>query len=270
VHRHRRASVRSVATRTHVRSSFFIASMVDVNRTCALVLMRRRSRLSPRVTAAAATTTTQRIVIDMAARRTDTRDKMIRSAVRLFQRQGYVGTTMLQVVEDSGASRGSIYFHFRGGKEELGREVLDRSRQDVVELAHRCAERATDASETVLHLADTLADGMRNSGFLEGCPVATMALEMTPACEELRAACDGYFLEWQRALSLHFLDAGMPRARAQVLASVAVSTLEGALILARTSLSTRPLDVAGTELSALVSASLPLGRGRSPKSSEAA
>jgi TetR/AcrR family transcriptional regulator, lmrAB and yxaGH operons repressor len=209
-------------------------------------------------------------VTDMAARRTDTRDKMIRSAVRLFQRHGYVGTTMLQVVEDSGASRGSIYFHFRGGKEELAREVLDRSRRDVVKLAHRCAERATDPSETVLRLADVLADGMRNSGFIEGSPAATMALEMTPACEVLRAACDGYFVEWQRALSHHFLDAGMPRARAKVLASVAVSTLEGALILARTSLSTTPLDLAGTELSALVSASLPLGRGRSPKSSEAA
>jgi TetR/AcrR family transcriptional regulator, lmrAB and yxaGH operons repressor len=194
----------------------------------------------------------------MAAPRNDTRDKMIRSAARLFQRQGYLGTGLVQVVEECGAPRGSIYFHFRGGKEELGLEVIDLWEHGTVHLVHRCAEKAkNDPAEMVVLLAKSLADTMQRSGYVQGCPVSTTALEMTPASETLRVACDHLFVEWQGALCGHFVQAGLSEDRAGALASITVSALEGALILSRTSLSTKPLEVVGQEMSSLVTASLP-------------
>lgn len=183
---------------------------------------------------------------------------MIRSAARLFQRQGYLGTGLVQVVEECGAPRGSIYFHFRGGKEELGLEVIDLWEHGTVNLVHKCAEKAKgDPAEMVVNLAKSLGDTMQRSGFVQGCPVSTTALEMTPASETLRVACDHLFVEWQGALQGHFVQAGLSEERATALASITVSALEGALILTRTSLSTRPLEIVGQEMSALVTASLP-------------
>jgi TetR/AcrR family transcriptional repressor of lmrAB and yxaGH operons len=213
------------------------------------------------------------IIRGMAAPRNDTRDKMIRSAARLFQRQGYLGTGLVQVVEECGAPRGSIYFHFRGGKEELGLEVIDLWEHGTVKLVHRCAEKAgNDPAAMVVLLAQSLADTMQRSGFVQGCPVSTTALEMTPASDTLRVACDHLFVEWQGALRDHFAKAGLPEDRAASLASITVSALEGALILTRTSLSTRPLEIVGQEMASLVSSSLPTpsSRKRRPRASAAA
>jgi AcrR family transcriptional regulator len=49
----------------------------------------------------------------------DSRNRMIQSAALLFREHGYSGTGFRDVIEHSGAPRGSIYHHFPGGKEEL-------------------------------------------------------------------------------------------------------------------------------------------------------
>ena len=198
----------------------------------------------------------------MAARRTDTRDRMIKSAARLLQRQGFVGTGMMQVVEEASASRGSVYFHFKGGKEELALEVLGLRRRELSTLVRRCHGSRVDAPLTVRRLARAFADGMSRSGFVEGCPVATIAVETAASHESLRQECDGYFVAWQSALARHFVHAGMSTTRAEAMATMTVSILEGALVLCRTSLSTAPLEIAAAELASLVGAELLAGETR--------
>lgn len=198
----------------------------------------------------------------MAAPRRDTRDRMIRSAALVFQRQGFVGAGLRDILLESGAPRGSFYFHFPGGKEELGVEVAGYWRQNIVDLVERCATRAGDAGEFVALSARALANAMERSGFVEGCPVAVTALETTPESEPLRVACDDMLLGWQQALRRHLLAGQVDEERASSLATVAVSMLEGALILSRTSLSTEPLVIAGDELADLVRAAVPTSRPR--------
>lgn len=181
---------------------------------------------------------------------------MIRSAARLFQRQGYLGTGLVQVVEECGAPRGSIYFHFRGGKEELALAVIEYWARGTIDLVHRCARNANDAAGMITLLAESFAATLERSGFVQGCAVATTALEMSPASDRLRAASDRLFVEWQAALRDHLVTAGLPGDRAEPLGNLIVSTMEGALILARTARDTRPLYLAGQELAAVVMASL--------------
>src|ERR1700741_2509808 len=56
-------------------------------------------------------------------RKTDSKERVVAAARRLFRERGYVGTALSDVVSESAAPRGSIYFHFPGGKEELATEV---------------------------------------------------------------------------------------------------------------------------------------------------
>lgn len=179
---------------------------------------------------------------------------MIRSAARVFQRQGFVGAGLRDIMEEAQAPRGSFYFHFPGGKEELGVEAATFWRDNIVSLTDRCAARAQDAAEFVSLSARALATAMERSGFVEGCPVAVTALEMAHTSEPLRNACDGMLEGWQEALCRHLRAGGLEENRASSVATLAVSMLEGALILSRTSLSPKPLLVAGEELSALVRA----------------
>src|SRR5918999_2590410 len=55
--------------------------------------------------------------------RTDTRERMIRSAAVLFRQRGVEGTAFSDVLAHSGAPRGSIYHHFPGGKAQLAEEA---------------------------------------------------------------------------------------------------------------------------------------------------
>jgi len=198
----------------------------------------------------------------MAAPRRDTRDRMIRSAARVFQRQGFVGAGLRDILEEAQAPRGSFYFHFPGGKEELGVEAAAFWRDNIVSLTDRCAARAQDAAEFVSLSARALATAMERSGFVEGCPVAVTALEMAHASEPLRNACDAMLQGWQEALRRHLLAAGLDDNRASSLATLGVSMLEGALIVSRTGLSAKPLLVAGEELSALVRVAASTSRPR--------
>jgi TetR/AcrR family transcriptional regulator, lmrAB and yxaGH operons repressor len=187
---------------------------------------------------------------------------MIRSAAHLFQRHGFLGTGLRDIVEDCGAPRGSIYFHFPDGKEALGAEAVEFWERATVKLVDRCAESAKDPAHLVGICAQALAHSMQRSGFVDGCPVAVTALEMTPGSETLRVACDAMFLGWQDALRRHFCAGGLSEERATSLASATVSILEGALILSRASMSTTPLEIAGQELASLVRGALPQDRAR--------
>ena len=60
-------------------------------------------------------------------RRTDTRQRMLDTAADLFQSQGYHATGLTQLTTAGGAPKGSLYFHFPGGKEQLAAEAVQLS-----------------------------------------------------------------------------------------------------------------------------------------------
>src|ERR1700754_4254703 len=72
-------------------------------------------------------------------KRSDSKDRMIAAARRLFRQHGYFGTALSDVVAESSAPRGSLYFHFPGGKEELATEVALVHSADAIAHINRAA-----------------------------------------------------------------------------------------------------------------------------------
>src|SRR5215472_2859245 len=137
-------------------------------------------------------------------RRTDSRAKMIAAAAELFRRRGYHATTFSDVVADSGAPRGSTYFHFPGGKAELAREAIARAGDELEEIVDQAARGAGDPASLVRALAQILAGRLERSGYQAGCAIATMVLELDPGDEEFSAAFDSVFARWRAALVTRF------------------------------------------------------------------
>src|SRR5260370_953778 len=61
----------------------------------------------------------------------ETKEKMVAAAADLFRRQGYHATAFSEIVAESGAPRGAIYFHFPGGKEGPAARALEPMRTSV-------------------------------------------------------------------------------------------------------------------------------------------
>src|SRR5260221_2590591 len=160
-------------------------------------------------------------------RRTDSRSRMIHAASELFRQRGYHATTFSDVVRESGAPRGSTYFHFPGGKQELAREAIARAGDEVEELVDEAARHADDPGSLVRALAQILAGRFESSGYQSGCAIATMVLEIAPGDEDFSADFDRVFARWRAALVTHFVPLAVTPDPAQVLAGLTTSTLNG-------------------------------------------
>jgi TetR/AcrR family transcriptional regulator, lmrAB and yxaGH operons repressor len=57
----------------------------------------------------------------------DVRDRMIDGAIRLLAQQGLQATSFAEVLQLTGAPRGSVYHHFPGGKDQLVSAAVDRA-----------------------------------------------------------------------------------------------------------------------------------------------
>ncbi len=184
-------------------------------------------------------------------RRTDSRSKMIHAAAELFRQRGYHATTVSDVVRESGAPRGSTYFHFPGGKAELAREAIARAGDEVEEMTGEAARHADDPASLVRAMAQILTSRLERSGYQSGCAIATMVLELAPRDEAFSAGFDSVFARWRAALVTRFEALGIAPGRAAALADLTISAFEGAAVLSRAARSTDPFT---TTTEALISA----------------
>jgi TetR/AcrR family transcriptional repressor of lmrAB and yxaGH operons len=180
------------------------------------------------------------------------RDTFVRATARLLRRQGYAATGLNEIVADSGAPRGSLYFHFPGGKQELATIAMERAGAQLAASMNALLGASADLGEALAHLIDALASGLEGSGYADGCPIATVALEAACDCEPIREAAVVAFDSWLAALRARLLAAGMDREAAARRATLVLAAIEGALILARARRSVQPLiDVRDELLAAL-------------------
>lgn len=171
------------------------------------------------------------------------RDRMVVSAALLIRERGAHATAISDVLEHSGAPRGSAYHYFPGGRTQLLCEAVDYAGDHVAAII-------ADAASG-LDLIDTLIDKFRqqllDSDFRAGCPIVAVCVEageqdaerMAPVVERAAAAFD----RWTDLIAQRFIADGVARERAGELAVLATTALEGAILLARVRRDLMPLDV---------------------------
>src|SRR3954454_8020153 len=174
----------------------------------------------------------------------------------LFQRQGYNGTGVKQIVADAWGPFGSLYHFFPGGKEELGAEVIRWSGAQYGQLIDLVFEPAPDVVTAVELFFAGAADTLRETDYADACPIATVALEVASSSEPLREATAHVFESWIEKTAAYFVAAGVPEARGEEVAIALLELLEGPFLLCRAGRSTRPLDGAGATAVAVVRGAL--------------
>jgi TetR/AcrR family transcriptional repressor of lmrAB and yxaGH operons len=185
----------------------------------------------------------------------DTREHLIETTAGLVHRRGFHGTSLNEILLESGAPRGSLYYHFPGGKEEL---VLEATRQGVASVTQLLKEVLTgspDLADAVRAFVEAAAHVLRDSRFVFGCPVAPIVLD-SPESSALAEGCQEALEEWQQVLVEGLGSGGIERGRAESLATVVVCALEGGLILARARRDIAPLDAIAEELASMVQSAL--------------
>jgi TetR/AcrR family transcriptional repressor of lmrAB and yxaGH operons len=95
---------------------------------------------------------------------------------------------------------------------------------------------------------------MQKSGFRNGCPIMTVLLELAPRERAVTEAGRKAYAARLAILSRELVEDGFVKARADALAVLCTSALQGALIQARVERSGRPIEVTAAELARLLEA----------------
>lgn len=175
---------------------------------------------------------------------TDTRQRMVETAVRLFRTQGYAATSWRGLVAEAGTPWGSVQHHFPGGKQELAVAALGTASDVVLQAIALGFERHATAGEAVAWWFGRAQRVLERSGYEQGCPIGMLALGSgDPVVAE---ASREALTRWRTALSARLAEHGY--ADPDTLALTLLTTLQGALVLAKGLRSSEPLELAARQV----------------------
>jgi AcrR family transcriptional regulator len=178
------------------------------------------------------------------------RERMVFSAAQLIRRQGVSATGVREVVAHAGAPRGSVQHYFPDGKEQLVNEAVDWAGRYAGSRIDRFLSRMARPTPARLFAAmvGQWVDEYRAEGFAAGCPIAAATVDCAEVAESTRAQVAAALETWRAPIAAALRGMGVPARKAPSVATVMLSALEGAIILARAERDVRPLTTVAREL----------------------
>ena len=192
----------------------------------------------------------------------DTRTRILATTALLLGQRGYHGTSLNDILSASGAPRGSLYFHFPGGKDQL---VIEVTRDSVDKVTQRLGEALAaerDPAVAVHHIYQAVGHMLEENQFTLGCPIAPVVLDSPADVPELAELCRSAFEQWIGLLQQAFVRARVPERRAHALALLVESSLEGLMVIARATHDRAPLQAVADEVAALIEGAVLAGEVR--------
>ncbi|MCU1467120.1 MAG: transcriptional regulator [Actinomycetia bacterium] len=166
-----------------------------------------------------------------------TRQRIVELAAPVFNRQGYAGASLRDLIGATGLEKGGIYNHF-GSKEQLALEAYDYAMSRVTESLARSQDGSTDAVERLTRMIQAFARNARRPSIDGGCPMMNTAIEADDTNSELRDRARASMTLWHRLVGRIVKDGKadgtlVADVDPYALASTITASLEGALMLAR-------------------------------------
>ncbi|MFJ6728871.1 TetR/AcrR family transcriptional regulator [Streptomyces sp. NPDC091281] len=188
---------------------------------------------------------------------------MVFSAAQLLRRGGVAAAGMREVAAHARAPRGSLQHYFPGGKDQLVEEAVAWAGRYAGNRVDRFLAALPEPTPAGLfaEMVRQWTDEYAAEGFAGGCPVAAATVDRAATTDTTRRAAADAFAAWTGAVARALTGMGVPAERSASLALLMISTLEGALVVARAEHDVRALTVAARELGPLLDATV-TGPGR--------
>jgi TetR/AcrR family transcriptional repressor of lmrAB and yxaGH operons len=183
-----------------------------------------------------------------------TRERMVQATCELLEAQGYHATGLNEILQRSDTPRGSLYYYFPDGKEELAVEAVERQGKFIEARLREDMAAFANAGDAVRALFYKLANFAISTHCHALGPITAVALESSATNERLRQACSQVYVNWRAVFEAKLLACSFAPAEAASLAFAILSAFEGASTLARTTKSAEPLQQMGDQLHFLLSA----------------
>ena len=164
-----------------------------------------------------------------------TRERILASSAQLFNRQGYFGASLADIMRETGLEKGGIYNHF-SSKEQLALESFDYAYGLIQERVRQALSGKFNAIERLLAIVTVFQGILEDPQVAGGCPILNTAIEADDANEVLRDRARSAMDNWRTTIH-RIVNKGIERQQirpgvdADEVASILISTLEGAIML---------------------------------------
>jgi AcrR family transcriptional regulator len=169
---------------------------------------------------------------------------MVSSAAQLLASRGLQATSFAEILEHSGAPRGSIYHHFPEGKDQVvasALELADAAMDAMIDQwSGRSAEEITAGFLGIWRLI------LERSEFGAGC--AVVAVTVATDSSDLLTQTAEIFRRWRERLASLFVEAGVKKKPSARFAATLVASSEGAVVMSRAEQSFEPFDLVAEQL----------------------
>ncbi|MFF5313733.1 TetR/AcrR family transcriptional regulator [Streptomyces massasporeus] len=183
---------------------------------------------------------------------------MVFSAAQLIRRDGVASTGMREVAVTAAAPRGSLQHYFPGGKTQLVDEAVGWAGGYAADRVARFLASLPEPTPSGLFAAMVRqwTDEYEAAGFAGGCPVAAATVDCAESVPSTRKAASAAFATWTGAVARALTGMGVPEERTGALATLMISSLEGAILLARADQDVRALTTVARELGPVLDAAV--------------
>lgn len=170
-----------------------------------------------------------------------TRERLVGAMIRTLQTRGLHGAGLNEILALAQAPKGVLYHHFPGGKTALAVAAIEATVAWSCSGLDKLLATHDQPADALRAWVGSAVKGLDDSGFEIGCPLATVALETTPADVELRTALAQGFDALRRRIVQALVLVGHDEVRAQGLAALMVAAYEGGLLQARVANDVAPM-----------------------------
>ena len=166
-----------------------------------------------------------------------TRAMILARTAPLFNRQGYSGASLADIMRATGLEKGGIYNHF-ASKDDLALAAFDYALGLIKQRFARALDGKRHAVERLSAIISVFRDMIDDPPVPGGCPLMNTAIEADDTHPDLRAHARSAMDDWfgiTRRVVAKGVERGELRADADpdTVATLMISTLEGAIMLSR-------------------------------------
>ena len=162
------------------------------------------------------------------------REKILQTASELMEKQGYHGTGLNEIIQKSGAPKGSLYYYFPEGKEQIASEAVLRAGQIVSERFRDKVADEPDPAQAIHDFLYMIAKRMEETKFYTGSTMTMIAMETVTESKRINKACQEGYAMLIGAFKEKLLEDGMDESKASDTAKMIIAAVEGGIILSRT------------------------------------
>ncbi|NEO29905.1 MAG: TetR/AcrR family transcriptional regulator [Symploca sp. SIO3C6] len=166
-----------------------------------------------------------------------TKEKILRQAAELFNKKGYAGSSMSDLMRATGLQKGGLYNHFKS-KQELALEAFDFAFDCVNQRFLEVIKEKHNCFEQLQALVSIYLNFIEDPPILGGCPILNTAIESDDAYPALRERVQQAMDTW-RTFICQIIERGIAegeinsKVEADVVATIIISSLEGSLMMSK-------------------------------------